>query len=516
MKTSSIEQLAEIQFNVRTKGTYALPWANQSDAYKAASAKGMEAALAAHYASLGEGMPHIDHYIAAYEDTADTLHNDPKKVQAIEAVRNLMLTACARKTRLWQIAAGEREKALETKLAILEKQAVYDNEAIIRMQSAGYELEVAKAQLAAIAMLPEKWRNDQESAQSLITVRGCAYEVEKALGTPPAVEPVPAIIYRHERTNDASTLHQFLGGVASCAVDVYDDGSIAVVVRGVDGVESVFGNKKAWEEPLPADPLAEVKAAHARGEKIQKQDRILGGQWHDDPDPNWHPGWNWRVVPVQPAPSGKLSDEQLGEIGAKAAAGKLHVQMNTFCMVVSERSAFWDGDKDARAAFAAAVAAEVRKEYEKTMASLSEIVVNEQTQKHQALADVANLRAENAKQAERLAALEWRPVSVKPTREDADKHGFVEVLWLGDDQTNCIDLYAVSMWPWGNDNVTHWRTVSPPPAPTAAETERAEFEQAAMVKNLNVDRYPDGGYMIPAVTMMWEGWQARAAKEVQP
>ena len=56
-------------------------------------------------------------------------------------------------------------------------------------------------QMSAVAALPEKWRKDQESAQSLVTVRGCAYELEKALGSVPAeTPPTPVPVIPEELT----------------------------------------------------------------------------------------------------------------------------------------------------------------------------------------------------------------------------------------------------------------------------------------------------------------------------
>lgn len=114
----------------------------------------------------------------------------------------------------------------------------------------------------------------------------------------------------------------------------------------------------------------------------------------------------------------------------------------------------------------------------------------------------SHLTAELAKRDERLAALEWRPVSVNPTREDADGNRNV-IGWNGFNA--CFQHVD---WKFGS-NVTHWLRVSPPPAPTPEEIERREFEEmiAACV--------PGGQSCDPqSVADNLRAWKAaRAAKE---
>ena len=66
---------------------------------------------------------------------------------------------------------------------------------------------------------------------------------------------------------------------------------------------------------------------------------------------------------------------------------------------------------------------------------------------------------------ERLAQLEWRLVSVKPTKDDADSDGYVSVL---------DEAGELSIWRYDFDfsrRATHWRPASPPPQQVDAEFE---------------------------------------------
>lgn len=65
---------------------------------------------------------------------------------------------------------------------------------------------------------------------------------------------------------------------------------------------------------------------------------------------------------MNPAPEGKLTDEQLGEIGAKEASNWLKERCHTFSMAVNDSSAWWTQDTLARAAFARAVREAVEKD----------------------------------------------------------------------------------------------------------------------------------------------------------
>lgn len=68
----------------------------------------------------------------------------------------------------------------------------------------------------------------------------------------------------------------------------------------------------------------------------------------------------------------------------------------------------------------------------------------------------------------RLEQLEWRPVSVKPTKEDADIHGHV-LICRKDGDTGFGSIYVA----W-TPEVTHWR---PAALPTIPDQSRVEFEK---------------------------------------
>lgn len=125
--------------------------------------------------------------------------------------------------------------------------------------------------------------------------------------------------------------------------------------------------------------------------------------------------------------------QELADIGAKAAKAIIIEaapgSLLAICVDLS-MSHKASADSRAREAFAQAVADEVAKDYQ-----------------------------------ERLAQLEWRPVSVKPTKEDADSDGSVCVL----DEAGELSIWRYD-FNFGR-RVTHWRPASPPPQQVDAEFE---------------------------------------------
>jgi hypothetical protein len=111
---------------------------------------------------------------------------------------------------------------------------------------------------------------------------------------------------------------------------------------------------------------------------------------------------------------------------------------------------------------------------------------------------------ELAKAEAEIERLRWRPVSVKPTQEDADGDGLmIQVLFKnGYTQQQLFDSAFSS-------GATHWRACCPPPAPTAEEVSRAKF-------NTWYDaRCKDPSQHKTALReAMFDSWQAaRASKE---
>ena len=161
----------------------------------------------------------------------------------------------------------------------------------------------------------------------------------------------------------------------------------------------------------PDDKWADVKAAHARGEKIECRNATHpDAPWLACSKPKWLSCTEYRIAPPSPVqPAGKLTDER------DAALAK------------------------------------------------AEEMIRANRKQH---TELERLRA-------RLAALEWRGLDVKPTKEDIDKEGYVNVTdgrcchaWEYDDWSNLPRKYFA------------WLPFSPPPVPSAEEVSRKEFEAA--------------------------------------
>lgn len=159
--------------------------------------------------------------------------------------------------------------------------------------------------------------------------------------------------------------------------------------------------------------------------------------------------------------------------GAAAARSNLYATNET-CMWVTAGDLT---DQPAREAYARAV-------IETYMHSSSPGDLMEYIDSHPDIRDgevfadaVLRLLRERDELAVRVEELEWRPVTVPPTRADADRRGFVSTLSrTGSANDHSVDLY--DRW----ENVTHWRPYTTPSAPapltfdqwwaTATEEER--------------------------------------------
>lgn len=78
-----------------------------------------------------------------------------------------------------------------------------------------------------------------------------------------------------------------------------------------------------------------------------------------------------------------------------------------------------------------------------------------------------DLRVELAKRDERLAQLEWRPVSVQPTKEDACDSNLLVVT----DGSN-ITMWMLETWHLLPKHLTHWRAAA---LPVVKDEERERF-----------------------------------------
>ena len=130
-----------------------------------------------------------------------------------------------------------------------------------------------------------------------------------------------------------------------------------------------------------------------------------------------------------------------------------------------------------------------------------------------ALKKVTELESKLAEAEKRLGELEWRPVSVKPMREDGNDNGIVMIMdHDGNMSTIAYNLFhrLEPKWKW-------WMPYFKPPTPTAEEIERAEFEEWAQENcpGWSLSKSETGQYQDPNARVAFAGWQARAAKEVK-
>jgi len=266
--------------------------------------------------------------------------------------------------------------------------------------------------------------------------------------------------------------------------------------KGVDGSFCWNEKPECYEiEPLPADKWAKEKTAHAQGKRIEmliSDDEYGPERWSFCELPDWHDRCEYRIAPdPDPAPAGK-TDEQLGEIGKAAAKCTVHwSQINT--------------------AFAAAVREAVGKEQAEEIARLTAEVQSLNESYRVAGRVVREVQAELAKANAELERLRWRSVEVKPTREDADPEGFIEVMGKTDKRF-LIPWYEVGL---GKESL--WRPFCPPPTPSAEEKSRTEFEAwiKQMFPGYALSKTDTGSYKDLNTRIAFAGWQAHASKEVK-
>jgi len=297
-------------------------------------------------------------------------------------------------------------------------------------------------------------------------------------------------------------------------------------------------------EPLPADKWAKEKTAHAQGKGIEY--KMLGGYWMEATRPSWSNDGTveFRIAPdlaptyhttavveqrreeaaainasMNPAPAGKLSDEELGEIGAKAGVqwyNKHGPHGQTLLYLAEDGTGGYAKDADPRTAIARAVREAVEKEQAEEIAQLTaelSTVNAERAETRVIRSEMIKAQAELAKANAELERLRWRPVSVKPTEADADTYLQVVVSYVGREM-EWGGFYAIETWPWAGDDVACWRPFCPPPAPTAEEVERERFEKACAQYGLSFTRDEGGNYRDSRTLVLFDVWQAaRAAKE---
>ena len=106
-------------------------------------------------------------------------------------------------------------------------------------------------------------------------------------------------------------------------------------------------------------------------------------------------------------------------------------------------------------------------------------------------------------QGQRLSKRVWYDASVKP---DCRDYPIVQ----DNDQQKMVVESGSSLC---LINAKRWCSIPKAPAPSAEEVERERFEKVFSYWNLS--RKADGDYVNPVAQGQWQGWQARAAKEVK-
>lgn len=361
----------------------------------------------------------------------------------------------------------------------------------------------------------------------------------------------------------------------------------ALVIEGMRAALAALGSTPAVEpvpsvEPLPADKWAAEKAAHAQGKAIEqrtkKEDSGEWGEWLPVSFPMWKTvSWSeYRIAP-DPAPAGKLTDEQLGYDASFKA-----LQAHGVTMVsLSKSEPTFELDAKIRTTIARAVREAVeketpwgannetkeqwmarwRKKYESVENGLTEQLELEQALKNSALANQAACCEILVKKAEEIARLtaelderrhvmamivrrighglhglshtEIEPAVVKIVEELAKANAELERLrWISRDilparddadangYVNCLKRDGnTCMQKIGGDfheSIAFWRPFCPPPAPTAEEVERERFEIWAATSSFGHDltRTPCGKYYNSVLTCeAWELWQAARASK---
>lgn len=293
----------------------------------------------------------------------------------------------------------------------------------------------------------------------------------------------------------------------------------------------------------PADKWAAEKAAHAQGKRIERRE---GNQeWQSYISPQWFDQCEYRIA-SDPAPAGKLSDEQLGEIGAEAAYSVGNRAGWLMCVhdgIPGQLIGFsaWRGDAPARAAFARAVREAVEKERGEEIARLTaELACLQKTYEaerncsaermakiHAHEEEIRRLTARTVGQLSEITILHQlldveetklatvtterdrllpRPMSTAPTEADADNDG--RVLLLGDG--NSATFAAIANWGGVHTSWRRWLPLNLAAygIQTAKQVERERFENAWR------EYCPTDHFTVDEKAAAWHMWQAaRAVKE---
>lgn len=494
----NIETLAGICFNT-SRGLAPfeyVEWKDVNDQLRAANIAGMQSALDAYLTSIGEGMPSVEDCRSVAKD-------------GCEAIRNLLLSAFAKK-------------------------------------------------MEAISRLPEKWRIDS-GLTGYCSGMQAVKDLEAALGSLP-VEPVPEVPadpYAHLK----------LAWANKRRIRTRRKGSDGWSEWNQPGDVVFYWNlpPECYEiEPLPADKWAKEKAAHAQGKRIEV--RPIGhadDQWAVcNHQPMWVEHCEYRIAP-DPAPAGKLSDElpdiddvtsncctmeearemmlaAFAKVGAKQAEEiarltaiiEQAIEMvntpgttkdnlpNAINAKIMQRDEFHDATLKKLDAAKTEIE-RLKGEYSSLLQAYKKLEATEQKTRDaydRAMTDCVTLRAEHnaltaefAKANAELERLRWRSPEIRPQPGDADKYSMVNVD-LGE---GAISNFNINKWPWEMYNIKAWRPFCPPPALTAEEKERAEFEKACAQFDVSFTRDEGGNYRDSRTLVLFDVWQLARAKEAQ-
>ena len=199
--------------------------------------------------------------------------------------------------------------------------------------------------------------------------------------------------------------------------------------------------------------------------------------------------------------------KELADIGAEAALKALTDESSAMT-IDSGRHHSFNQDRPAREAFAAAVAERVREEtpWGANGESREEWMARQREKASAQEKELETLRAELAKCDELIERYKPRPVSVQPTKADADHNGRVLLIGPGGVSTQALhtDWRVHSSW-------TYWLPCSVDAyglAPSPEEIERREFKEWWTKESENVE------YPISHQVIAEKAWQAaRAGKE---
>jgi hypothetical protein len=353
---------------------------------------------------------------------------------------------CAETTRVWQQAATERENVLETR-----------NQGLMRERDALQN--IADKRQGEIAMLTANLE-----------------QVKKA-------DPYAHLRAAYARGEKIECKAPKWEGWQEINHPAFDDPSLEYRVK----------------PDKPEDPYAHLKAAWAAGKRIRvKCFTGTWGGWLSSARFDWtKPPENYEIEP----------DADTVPATANAALG-VSINYDTY-VAMCERLATLQSALHAEREVTAKLRKELEEcrqqreykqsEYDQVLEELREKskIINEQRELHLAtLAELKALRAE-------LAKHQWRPVSEKPAKEDADARGMVIAFtkngyFVTQDVNGALGAGCLM-----------WLPAPKPPTPTAEEVKRAEFDKWYAARC--ADKSTHKTHLREA---MFDSWQAaRAGKE---